>query len=701
MITLALFLQLSLAFWVVMGLPFCFLGALFMMNFQAMDLSVNIISLFGFILVLGILVDDAIVTAESAYHQLEIEGKGIESIIRGVKKVAIPTTFGVLTTILAFFPVTQLDEGIGRLFSVAAPVVIICMLFSLVETKLILPAHLRHVRLSSDAPSNNRAMAAFQSLQASVTRGLNSFIETRYRPVLSWSVNRRYVSLALFIGVFILSLYLVPAGWLRMVFFPNIPSDIIIVELEMPQGTPYQRTHDYALVMEGAAMAVNDRYRRDTGIDQDVVASLMTTSPTDTTATIYAELIPSTERDITSVELARWWRESLGDLTGVKALTIDANAGRASIPIDVELQSTNLESLRLAAESIKSSLVQFQGVFDVRDTFDAGGPEVDIRVTREGQSLGLGQAELARQVRQAFFGAEIQRVQRGRHEVRVYARFPESERDSLQTLRNMWVQLPDGTKVPFNVVGEIHETTGISVINRIDRRRVVNVQADVNKSLMEPGQVLKVLEREVIPQVLADYPEVNYRFTGEAEEQAETTQSLMLTGLVMIMLVYAALAIPLKSYTQPLLIMSVIPFGVVGALIGHLLMGKDISIISIIGMVALSGVVINDSLVLVDYINQRVRDGVEWTEAVLQSGERRFRAVILTSATTFMGLLPIQLETSIQAQFLKPMAISIAFGVLFSTVVTLLLVPVLCFVARDGQLLLARLKQKIVLATSD
>ncbi len=695
MITLALFLQLSLAFWVVMGLPFCFLGTLFVMNLAPFDLSVNVVSLFGFILVLGILVDDAIVTAESAYNQLEIEGKGLDSIIRGVKKVAIPTTFGVLTTIIAFLPVTQLDEGIGRLFSVAAPVVIICMLFSLIETKLILPAHLRHVRLNSDVLSKNPLLAGFQRLQKTINLKLNRFIEQRYRPLLLRAVSRRYVTLSIFVAVFIWSLYLIPAGWLRLVFFPNVPSDIIIVQLEMPQGTPYQKTHEYALVMERAALAVNQRYRQQTGAEHDVVAALMTTSPTDTSASIYAELIPSTERDITSVELARWWREALGELTGVKALTIDANAGHASVAIDVELQSDDLDNLRLASEAIKTSLVQFNGVYDVRDTFDAGGPEVDIRVTAEGQALGLGQVELARQVRQAFFGAEIQRVQRGRHEVRVYARFPASERNSLQTLRNMWVHLPNGNKVPFTVVGEIHERTGISVINRIDRRRVVNVQADVNKSLLEPGQVLTVLEQEIIPAVLADYPNVNYRFTGEAEEQADTTESLLLTGLIMIMMVYAALAIPLKSYTQPLLIMSVIPFGVVGALVGHLLMGKDISIISIIGMVALSGVVINDSLVLVDYINQRMRTGQDWAAAVLAAGERRFRAVILTSATTFMGLLPIQLETSIQAQFLKPMAISIAFGVLFSTFVTLLLVPVLYFIARDGQQGLNRLKQAV------
>lgn len=693
MLVLALFLEISLAFWVVAGLPFCILGALMMMNIPAVDISVNIISLFGFILVLGILVDDAIVTAESAYNQLEEEGDGLNSIIRGVKRVAVPTVFGVLTTILAFMPLILLQEGIGRLFSYAGPVIIFCLIFSLVETKLILPAHLRHIKVkgqSSDVPSKNSLVRGFSNLQQYLSRGMKSVAVNRYRPLLQRVVDRRYVSLASFVAVFILVVSLVPAGVLRLVFFPNVPADAMSVSLQMPQGSSYQQTHDYSLRIERAALAVNERYRKQMNVNSDVIAQLLVVSKEDTKATITAELVPSTERKVTSVELAGWWREGIGELAGVKALSIDANAGRNSIPVNVELQGADLEQLRQAAEEVNASLRQFDGVFDVRDTFDAGGPEVDIRITEEGKSLGLGQAELARQVRQAFFGAEIQRIQRGRHEVRVYVRFPVEQRESLQTLRSMWIQLADGRKVPFDVVGEMVESTGVSVINRIDRRRVVNVLADVDKAKVSPTDVLASIEKNALPDILKRYPSVTYRFSGEAEDQAENTSSLILGTEVMLIMIFAALAIPLKSYGKPLIIMSVIPFGIVGALLGHLIMGKDLSIISIIGIIALSGVVVNDSLVLMDYINQRVSEGVAWAQAVMDAGVRRFRAVILTSVTTFVGLLPIQLETSIQSQFLKPMAISVAFGVLFATVVTLLLVPVLCFIADDIKKLIVR-----------
>ena len=694
MITLALFLQTTLAFWVVMGLPFCFLGALLVMSFPAVDLSINIISLFGFILVLGILVDDAIVTGESAYNQLEKEGDGVDSIIRGVKQVAIPTIFGVLTTILAFMPILLMKEGIGRLFGFFGPVIIFCLLFSLIETKLILPAHLRHLKVGVKEDTGKgglRSMGARLSrVQTRLSAGLKHFAEYRYQPVLKKAVANRYVSLALFIAVFIIVISFLQSGILRFVFFPSVPANSMKVALQMPQGTSYQKTHDYALYIEKVALEVNARYKEKWG--KDVIAALEVTSKNDTEAKIVAELVSSSDRDVTSVELANRWREGIGELPGVKALSVDANAGFSGIPVDIELQSNDLEQLRLAAEEIKFALLSFDGVFDVRDTFDAGGPEVDIRITKEGQALGLGQAELARQVRQAFFGAEIQRLQRGRHEVRVYVRFPAEERQSLETLRSMWIQLPNGGKVPFDVVGKIVESTGVSTIKRINRHRVVNVQADVDKIKTSSSEVVTTVEKTVLPDVLAKYPAVNYRLSGEAEEQAENTSSLLIGTAVMLIMVYAALAVPLKSYGQPLIIMSVIPFGVVGAFLGHMIMGKPVSVISIIGIVALSGVVVNDSLVLMDYINHRVRDGIAWCDAVMEAGVRRFRAVILTSVTTFMGLLPIQMETSIQSQFLKPMAISVAFGVLFATFVTLLLVPILCFIVHDVRVFLGRSK---------
>lgn len=336
----------------------------------------------------------------------------------------------------------------------------------------------------------------------------------------------------------------------------------------MPEGTSYLKTHEYALKIEQAAWEMSSRYQKEVGSDAAAVKQLMVLSEKDNKANITLELIPSTERDTTSVELAGWLRESIGTLSGIRSLSIDAVAGPAGLPLDVELASKDLDSLRQAADQVKEALLGIGGVFDVRDTFNAGGPELDIRVTREGEALGLGQVELARQVRQAFFGAEVQRVQRGRHEVRVYVRFPEAQRTTTHSLRSMWIQLPDGRKVPFDVVAEALERTGVSTINRLNRRRVVNIQADVNKSAIEPGQVTKFLETEVMPGLLARYPDVEYRFAGEAEDQADTTQTLLIAVAAVLVMIYAALAVPLRSYSQPLVIMAVIPFGLVGAFFG-------------------------------------------------------------------------------------------------------------------------------------
>ena len=368
----------------------------------------------------------------------------------------------------------------------------------------------------------------------------------------------------------------------------------------------------------------------------------------------------------------------------MQSLTLNASAGPSGSVIDVELSGHDLTALRGAAGELKTALLAYDGVFDIRDSFDAGGPELDIRVSPEGDALGLGQVELASQVRQAFFGAEIQRVQRGRNEVRVYVRFPAGERASLESLRSMWIDIPGRGKVPFEVVGEARERIGVSVINRFNRQRVVNVEADVDKTRVEPGVVDAEIASRLLPGILARYPGVTGRLSGEAEDQEQTTDALSLGAITVLLMIYAALAVPLRSYAQPLIIMSVIPFGITGAILGHLIVGSAVSVLSVIGMIGLAGIVINDSLVLVDHINERLRAQPElWREAVIEGGVRRFRPVLLTSVTTFMGLLPIQLEASIQAQFVKPMAISIAFGVMFATFVTLFMVPVLYFVGRD------------------
>ncbi len=689
-LVLALFLDLSLAFWVILGVPFSFLGALLAIAVLGLPVSINLISVFGFILVLGMLVDDGIVTAESAYAQMQRDGEGLDNIVRGVRRVAVATIFGALTTMIAFMPAFFLEEGFARIMTHIAPVVILSLLFSLLETKLILPAHLRHIRIKSARRNSGSTGGRLAAIQQRCAGGLQNLAETQYRAVLEFATRERYTTLAVFLGGLIICLALIPSGIVRFVFFPNVPSDQIIIDLKMPQGTSWQKTHDYTLRIEQAALAMDREYRKQTGEDRSVIREMMSLSTEDTESRVTVELLETTERNVTSVELAGWLRDSLGELSGVQSLAIDANVGPGGLPVDVELSGKDLASLRAAAAEVKHALLEFEGVFDVRDTFDAGGPELDIRVTPEGESMGLGQVELARQVRQAFFGAEIQRVQRGRHEVRVYVRFPTERRASLDALHDMWIELPDGRKVPFDVVGEAYERLGVSVINRFNRQRVVNVQADADKSQVNPGEVSQIVIRDVLPAILARYPGVSHRLAGEAEAQAETSHALALGFIAVLIMIYAALAVPLRSYLLPLVIMAVIPFGIVGAILGHLILGSQVSMLSVIGIIGLTGIVVNDSLVLVDHINHRLGEGEHWRKAVIQGGVRRFRAVVLTSVTTFVGLLPIQLEASIQAQFVKPMAISVAFGVLFATCVTLFLVPVLYFIGRDIRALFGR-----------
>ena len=690
LILLGLFLNASLAFWVILGVPFSFLGALLVIDMFDL-VTINVISVFGFILVLGMLVDDGIVTAESAFAQLEEEGKGVDSIVGGVRRVTVATVFGALTTMIAFAPAAMLTEGVGRILSVLVPVVVFSLMFSLLETKLILPAHLRHIRRGQLRTKRRGPLGWLQRLQEACSQSLVSFSQGLYRTLLLWAVDFRYVTLALFVGGLLVCLALIPSGLVRFVFFPNVPSDSISIDLKMPSGSSWQSTHAYSLRIEEAVKAMDRRFIEETGSAVSVVRDMRTLSETDTEAEIWLELLPSTERDLTSVEFSNWIRSELGALDGVQSLVFDARAGPGGSAIDIELAGTDLEEMRSAAEELKVALLPFEGVSDIRDTFDAGGPELDIRVTAEGEALGLTQVELARQVRQAFFGAEVQRVQRGRHEVRVYVRLPAEQRKSLDALRLLWIDIPGRGKVPFDVVGTALERTGVSTINRFERQRVVNVRAEVDKSRVEPGEINKKIVSDILPGVLQRHPGVSHRLAGQAEQQADSTSSLQLGFLAILVMIYAALAVPLRSYGLPLIIMAVIPFGLTGAVLGHLIVGSNVSILSLIGMIGLTGIVVNDSLVLVDHINHRLKKHEEqWRDAVVNGAVRRFRPVVLTSLTTFVGLLPIQLETSLQSQFVKPMAVSVGFGVLFATFVTLALVPVLYFIGRDIQALFGR-----------
>ena len=688
-LALALFLDIGLAFWVILGVPFAIMGTLATIYFAGLPISINILSVFAFILVLGILVDDGIVTAESAYAYLQKEGQSTASVVRGVRRVATATTFGALTTIIAFGPTLFLTEGFARVMTHIGPVVMLCIFFSLIETKLILPAHLRHIRIRGSASTGWKG--PIHRVQDRFSSAMTRFARGPYRRLLRYALHHRYPTLAVFFAILIVCTALLPSGLIRFVFFPSVPSDQIIVTLDMPQGTAWKKTHDYAQRIEVAARKMNERYLTEANTTVDVIRELMVVSESDTSARVDVDLVPSEQRNISSLILAQWLREYLGPLEGTRDLTFDAVAGPAGSALAIELTGHSLDLLRQAAVDMKRSLAQVAGLQDISDSFNAGGRELDIHVTAEGESLGLGDVDLARQVRQAYFGAEIQRVQRGRDEVRVYVRLPQEDRANLNSLQSLWITLPDGRKVPFPAVGEAREQTGLSVINRVDRQRVVTVKADINKTMVEPGEVTALIKTDIMPELIKKYPGLHFKFSGEAEDQQKTSSSLSYGLVVVLLMIFGALAIPLKSYIEPLLIMSVIPFGIIGAVLGHLLLGQNISILSVIGIVGLVGVVVNDSLVMVDYINHYIDEGHEWYSAVMEAGPSRFRAVILTSVTTFLGLLPIQLETSIQSQFVKPMAISVAFGVLFATFVTLILVPVLYHIAKDLERLVSRL----------
>jgi multidrug efflux pump subunit AcrB len=680
-IVLALFLDLTLAFWVVLGVPFAMLGTIATIYIFDLPVTINVLSVFAFILVLGILVDDGIVTAESAYSQLQKERNGLTSVVGGVRRVAISTIFGALTTMIAFMPALFIVEGFGRMLSQLGIVVILCIIFSLIETKLILPAHLRHVKL---VKKERGYLAWFYRLQNLCANALNSFAKGPYLRFLERAVNHRYTSLSVFFAIFFVTAALIPSGWVRFTFFPVIPSDFISANLEMPEGTSWRVTHEMARHIEASVYRMDERHKKADPDNRSGIKHVYLVSSSDTNAQLVLELTPSEERVIDGVTMSNWLREEVGPISGARSFVIHDRAGPAGMAaLEIEVTGNNIDKLRQVSQKIKMDLQGINGVYDIRDSFKSGGTEYDIRLTPEGQALGLGAVDLAAQVRNAFYGSEVQRVQRGKHEVRVFVRLAKADRSMLGAINDLWIQLPNGTSVPFPVVGKIEEYSGLSVINRIDRNRVVTVSADFNKASVELGEIISFLNTNTFQNLNQQFPEVRINLGGEAEQQSNTSDTLGLAALIVLVLIYSALAIPLKSYGQPLLIMSVIPFGITGAITGHWLMGMDLSILSIIGILGLTGVVVNDSLVMVDFINHFKAAGHGWREAIMQAGVRRFRAVFLTSITTFVGLIPIQLERSLQAQFVKPMATSLAFGILFSTVVTLILVPVLYFIAKD------------------
>ena len=709
-LVLSLFLRMKVAFWVIIGLPITFLGCIWLMPYW--PVTINMISLFGFIIVLGIVVDDAIIIGESIYTKVRADGHNLDNVIRGAHRVAIPATFGVLTTIAAFAPMLFVGGIVGPFFEAMAVVVALCLIFSLVESKLILPAHLVQARIppvdEDDLFNPQRPIGFFEriprfflKIQRRVQHGLYKLIHDIYRPWLERALDARGLTLSIFFAVLLFtSLGLVGSGLARFNIFPQFASDFIRVDFQMQAGSSAEARNEAARRIEQAILTMKAEHAAENPDGVELFEHIGVFTNGETGGQMWVEL-PKKNAPFTHTELADRWRERVGEIAGIKELKFQG-AGHIGGDADLSfrLSGSNYESLERAAEELGDALGAYEGIFDVRNSALAGGNEIKLKIKPEAEALGLNMTSLGRQVRQAFYGEEAQRIQRGKDEIKVMVRYPREQRQSVANLENMRIRTPSGDEVPFESVAEVSFGQGYSQISRLNRERTVTVSANIDPDVVEPREIISRLDEEFIPGLLSRYPGVTYALEGASEETQEFLANLGIASIVALFLIYALIAIPLHSYSQPLLIMSVIPFGIIGAVIGHVVMGMSISMFSLFGIIALSGVVVNDSLILVDFINKARIRGVPMRQAVIDAGTQRFRAIMLTSFTTAAGLTPILLERSVHAQAVIPTAISLSFGIIFATVITLFLIPALYMLQQDG-LRLFREKWDLLLGRPD
>ena len=695
LLSLALFLEIRLALWVAVGIAVSFVGTFAVM--AALGVSINLMSLFAFILAIGIVVDDAVVVGENIYAERERGAGGIAGSIRGARRVTGLVIFGVLTTVVAFCPLFFIPSSIGRIVGEIPVIVISVLIFSLIESLLILPNHLSHLRRRAFVPST-RPPGRLRRLQAGVESGLQRFIEGPLHRSLRFSTARPGLVIAAGVAMIIVSVAMVPAGIVSVTFMPRAEDDMVIASLEMPEGTPVQRTSEVAERMEAAGHEALARLTRESGeTADDILAGVnftiglpaRQTNPTGNTvvvapqanvAAVEFKLVSPEERETSATALQQEWREVLGPLPEAKSLSITSALINFGAPVHVELSHPDAEELAVVGDSVMARLRGFDGVFDVQADQDKGLREIQLDLLPEARTLGLNLEAVARQVRAAFFGDEALRVQRGREDVRVYVRLPQEERNAIADVESHMVRTPGGGEVPLSRVASVRFGSSPTSIQRTGGQRVLTVTADVATNVVTGDEVTGLLEASVLPALVGRHPELSYSFGGEIEEMRESFGALV-GGFALAMLgIYALLAIPFGSYTQPLIIMAAIPFGIIGALLGHAILGLQLAIMSMFGIIGLSGVVVNDSLVMIDFVNERLRQGMPGREAIIEGAKARFRPIFLTSVTTFLGVAPLVFETSIQAQFLIPMAVSLGFGILFATLVLMLIVPSLAMV---------------------
>ncbi|WOD07896.1 efflux RND transporter permease subunit [Marinomonas sp. GJ51-6] len=724
-VLLAVFLNITVAFWVAMGLPFIFFGTLFFMGTESIGLTLNMFTTFGFIMALGIVVDDAVVVGESIYTVRFKEGDTLGSTIKGTMIVAIPTLFGVFTTVAAFWALSNIEGRLGQLYSQFAIVVAICLVLSVIESKIILPAHLAHINTRKSTRTNPIAKG-WALIQRGADSGLQWFSDRIYKPSIDIALNHRYAICIFFFAIFLLVMSMPFTGAIRISFFPQIPGDTVRGSLTMYNDVSYGQTSRVLLTLEEAAYKADIALRSDTGERRrprpdaegsenatkgkteagdrpamkkppepkgDVaIQNIQVTSSDEQSGNIRIELI--TDRPYTSAQFAAKWQELSGMPEGVKNLRI-RSARETVDALRIELRGNDSSVLNGAMEELLKQLETLPAVTGVEQNTEPTESRMVLKLTEQGRLLGLSTSDLASQVSTNFDGQVVQEYQRDNAEVEVRLGYPKDQQESPSAVMNTKISLDDGTRIPLSSVAALFQEEAETTIVRIDGKRSLYLSAEVDKDEMSSTEVVEYLEKAVVPQMERQFSGVSVYFSGEAEQRAETQSSMSEMFLIALLIIYGLLAIPLKSYSQPLIIMMAIPFGIIGALLGHWMNNLTLGIFSLNGILALSGVVVNDSLLLVSRFNDLRHETDHVKKAISLACRSRLRAVLLTSFTTFAGLIPILWETSRQAQMLIPAAVSLAYGIMFATVITLVLIPVLLMIKEDIHNLIAKIKERL------
>lgn len=670
---LTIFLRFRLAFWVMLGLPVCFLGAIMMM--PIFGVTLNVLSLFAFIMVLGIVVDDAIVIGESAYTEIEEKGGGVESVVRGAKKVATPATFGVLTTIAVFAPSLFASGPQASFFTNISVVVILCLVFSLIESKWILPAHLAHMKFTPIKESSWRVR---------FNKNFFSFVNGPYRNFIVRCIEWRWLVLTTFLALLFISIGLIQGSYVRTVMTPKVAHDFPGINIDMNENVSDESTLEALKTIEAMVYKVDKDIQDEYG--STMMKDIMVFNQGRTSGRILVPLVNEEDRHFDAFELARRWRADMPIIPGMKSITIQDNlmgGGDGNGEFGFMLFGADIELLNAAGREFISMLQQQEGLFDISSSIDPASKEIQIDLLPVAYDLGLDLSNIANQVGASFFGGEAQRVIRDGEEVRVMVRYPKLTRERFAELKYAVLTTPEGKEVMLGDVVTLTETPGINYIRREEGYRSVYVYGSIDEEVVEPNAIIRQVEETLLPQLKSNFPGVKSELGGSIEEEQAQESEQLTFFIVGLLMIFILLAIPLKSYGQPLIIMSVIPFSLTGAIWGHFIFGIDLSMLSLFGLIAAAGVVINDSLVMTDFVNQRRKQGVALLLAVTEAGCARFRAITLTSITTFVGVLPIMFETSTQAKIVIPMAVALGFAVLYATVVTLVLVPCLYMILED------------------